>query len=231
MDNLNFAHEQQELIDYEYAESQRIERFLENHISTEQDFEDVNADVNNNDTDANDNDKENEEPGNREMKCCETKCLSLLPMSDIESNQMNMSELEKSEKENVIMSAIYSNCDFRSDTKRGKRKKSVTKYHFLGIRVCRKAFMKIYDITDYTLRALTEHVIENGVTPRKHGNTGKRPHNALSYENVQHVVNFLRNTADEFGYPQPAAPRGTDDIPPIYLPSSMTKISIYNSFK
>lgn len=68
------------------------------------------------------------------------------------------------------------------------------------------------------------------VTPRKHGNTGEKPSHSLRYDDFRPVVQFISSFADDFGLPQPAAPRGRDDVPPIYIPSDKTKKMIHEKY-
>ncbi|KAH3712754.1 hypothetical protein DPMN_072510 [Dreissena polymorpha] len=70
-----------------------------------------------------------------------------------------------------------------------------------------------------------------GPGPRRHGNTGRKPKHALVFTDVERVVQFICNYAEEFGIPQPAAPRGRDDTTPIYLHSGTTKMNIYKLYK
>ena len=71
---------------------------------------------------------------------------------------------------------------------------------------------------------------KNGVTQRVHGNKNRKPAHALKFMEIENAVKFIRNYADEFGIPQPAAPSGSDGIPPIYLPASDTKRAIHNKY-
>ncbi|KAJ8313354.1 hypothetical protein KUTeg_009140 [Tegillarca granosa] len=64
---------------------------------------------------------------------------------------------------------------------------------------------------------------DHGVSPRTHGNTGKKPRHSLKFNDIKLTVQFISNYADESGLPQPAAPRGRDGVPPVYIPSNMTK--------
>ncbi|KAH3702265.1 hypothetical protein DPMN_077276 [Dreissena polymorpha] len=43
---------------------------------------------------------------------------------------------------------------------------------------------------------------------------------------VERMVHFICKYAEEFGIPQPAASRGSDDTAPIYLHSGTTKMNI-----
>ncbi|KAJ8313349.1 hypothetical protein KUTeg_009135 [Tegillarca granosa] len=70
---------------------------------------------------------------------------------------------------------------------------------------------------------ITSHIKDHGVSPRTHGNTGKKPRHSLKFNDIKSTVQFISNYADESGLPQPAAPRGRDGVPPVYIPSNMTK--------
>lgn len=69
-----------------------------------------------------------------------------------------------------------------------------------------------------------------GAVPREHWNTGKKPHHTLKYEDIHNAITFIVNYAAEVGIPQPEAPRGSDGIPPLFLPSSDTKIGIHERY-
>ena len=97
--------------------------------------------------------------------------------------------------------------------------------------MCKKTFMLYYDIGKHALKSLQEHVQEHGVTPRTHGNKGRKPAKSIMYDDVKRVVTFLQNVADERDLPQPAAPRGNDNIPFVYLTSSTTKYSLQEEYK
>ncbi|KAJ8313807.1 hypothetical protein KUTeg_008368 [Tegillarca granosa] len=48
---------------------------------------------------------------------------------------------------------------------------------------------------------------------------------------IQKVSHFIANYAEEFGIPQPAAPRGRDSVPLIYLPCDTTKIFVHSKYQ
>jgi hypothetical protein len=130
--------------------------------------------------------------------------------------------MTKEEKELCIMSLVAEGNDEK--TKRGKkRQRSRKTFRVTGKTVCKGTFMLCYDITKYALGAIVKHVSQHGVTPRQHGNAGKKPKHAITYYDVMRVVHFIRNYAEERGLPQPAAPRCLDNIPPVYLTSDTTK--------
>ena len=116
-------------------------------------------------------------------------------------------------------------------TTNGKRKWTKYKYRFKGSSVCRDYFKAAYDIKDFTLRALIKHMNTKGLVARVHGNTGKKPKHALKFDDVKRVLEFIVSYAEIHGMPQPAAPRGRDDIPPIFLHSSVTKKAVHNLYR
>jgi len=85
-------------------------------------------------------------------------------------------------------------------------------------------------VKERTLKILVKHIDKNGAVPRVHGNKGQTPAHAVLFDDVQRVAHLLTNTADEFGLPQPAAPRNRADFPPIYIPSSYTKVQMHKEF-
>ncbi len=91
--------------------------------------------------------------------------------------------------------------------------------------------MLFFDIGKHQLLSLQQHVREHGLTPRVHGNRGRKPKHAICYDDVMRVVHFIRNYADERGLPQPAAPRGVDNVPTVYLTSDTTKTNLHKQYQ
>ena len=50
---------------------------------------------------------------------------------------------------------------------------------------------------------------------------------ACSFAVIENVVNFLKQYGVVNGMPMPAAPRGRNDIPPVFLPAHETKDHVY----
>ncbi|XP_052250406.1 uncharacterized protein LOC127857785 [Dreissena polymorpha] len=96
--------------------------------------------------------------------------------------------------------------------------------------VCRQTFLLLYCLSVDKLKALQKHVREKGVVPRVHGNTGRKPAHAISYDDVLCVVRFIQNTSNERGIPQPAAPRGIDNFPLVYLSAETTKLALHEEY-
>ena len=122
--------------------------------------------------------------------------------------------------------------DSNQETQRGKKRvRTRQSYSVNGKLVCKSAFLILMDISNYTLKTLKKHKRSNGTSARVHGNTGRRPQHSTLYQDVLRVVSFIRNFSDEYGLPQPAAMRGDNALPVVFLPSSTTKIEMHHNYK
>ncbi|XP_064636957.1 uncharacterized protein LOC135493509 [Lineus longissimus] len=90
--------------------------------------------------------------------------------------------------------------------------------------------MYIHAIFKDRLGALVKHYVDNGVTPRLHGNKGKLPKHALSVEDIERVVTFIHNYAEEHAVLLPGRIPGykRDDLQ--LLPSSVSKADIHKLY-
>lgn len=161
---------------------------------------------------------------------CSRNCLETFSNNEIDENIFQLRELSKEENEMFVMGVLQKEA-FGSITRNSnERKRMRYSYSFKGVSICRDAFLKIYDVSRKVLSNIMTHMKQNGAIPREHGNKGKKPVHALKFEEIENAVNFIKNYADEFGIPQPEAPRGSDGIPPIYLPASDTKKAIHQRY-
>eukprot|EP00117_Sycon_ciliatum_P016477 scpid44506/ scgid15886/ len=139
--------------------------------------------------------------------------------------------MEKGEKELVILGLLESSKYSTDTTTHGKkRKKQWHRYTYQGEEVCAGGFRLLYNIGSKQLKNLKKHLEENGLVPRTHGNVGRKPKHALSYDTVSAVVQFLKTYTERFGIPQPAPTRGRAGAPPTYLPASSTVKSIHKCY-
>ena len=168
---------------------------------------------------------------NENFRChCVNNCFTHFTESEVWEHIYNMREMTKEEKEMYIMGTLKQIGTTKLTLKRKERKRIRHSYSFHGHNVCREVFLVLYDVGDKVLLNITKHMMANGVVPREHGNKGKRPVHALKFQDIENAVAFIRNYAEEVGMPQPEAPRGSDGIPPIYLPSSDTKKGIHERY-
>ena len=94
----------------------------------------------------------------------------------------------------------------------------------------RCAFCFIHGIGDFSLRSLKKHLRNNGITPRIHGNKGKKPVHAHTRVDILSVLTFIQH-AKVNGLPQPAPPKGRAGQPLLYLPASQNKKRVYGEYE
>ena len=141
------------------------------------------------------------------VKCsCKTHCLTQFEAEHVQSHILSLREMEKDQKEMFIMGSLLK--VGAQETRHGKRKRVRYRYTFHGKSVCKSVFCHINDIGQRTLKSLLKHLNTNGPVPRVHGNTGKKPHHAVKYEDVRFCVDFMLLFSEINGLPMPAAPRG-----------------------
>ena len=107
-----------------------------------------------------------------------------------------------------------------SVSSRHDAKRQRYEYSFDDREVFQDAFLFLHDIGEKCLKNLVKHMKTNGIKPPPHGNSGKKPHNALSFEDIKFVVQFIERYSEDNALPMPAAPRGRDTEPPTFLPCS-----------
>jgi hypothetical protein len=167
----------------------------------------------------------------KESGCgCQRNCVDQHTVSDMYSFLLNLKEMEKSEQELLIMASLIGNIETETTQRGKKRQRSHYQFTFKGRGVCKKTFMVLFNVGKHALQNIMKHVQEHSVTPRVHKNSGRKPLKALDFETIKAVVQFLSNFADEFGIPQPAAPRGRDGDAPVYLPSDNTKVMVHQLY-
>ena len=165
----------------------------------------------------------------REKGCsCHWKCMDKIPFDEISDHVLLMRELSREEKDMYIMGKLKSK-GTGTNTESSKRKRFA--YCYDDREVCKEVFLISHDIGEKYLKNLIKHMKENGPTPRRHGNTGKRPKHALSFEDIKRIVKFIVIYANDIGLPLPAVPQANDGDAPILLPASTTKCDMHGKYK
>ena len=103
--------------------------------------------------------------------------------------------------------------------KPGKFQRVTCDYMFDHHQYCKYGFLFLI-LTRYrykTSKNLQKHFRENGPIPWEHGLAGRAPATMYPYEVTYDAVRFIRNYAEVYGIPQPAARWGRADNLPIYL--------------
>ena len=88
----------------------------------------------------------------------------------------------------------------------------------------------LHDIGTKQLKNLQKHLQNNGPIPRQHGLMGRLPATTYPYDIVSESANFIRNYAEVYGIPQPAARSGRAKNPPIYLPASQNYMIVHSKY-
>ena len=158
---------------------------------------------------------------------CRMECMSKFSFHEIHDHICSMRELSKEERDMYIMGKIKSRST-GSVSSRHDAKRQRYEYSFDDREVCKDAFLFLHDIGEKYLKNLVKHMKTNGIRPRTHGNSGKKPNNALSFEEIKFVVQFIKRYSEDNGLPMPAAPRGRDTEPPTFLPCSTSKRDIHD---
>ncbi|XP_077983871.1 uncharacterized protein LOC144438632 [Glandiceps talaboti] len=161
---------------------------------------------------------------------CNNRCYTNISAERVYQYRLNLAEFSKTEKD-ILVLAKMELMEKMGETRRGKKRECQRfGYEFEGQEICERAWRFIHDIGVWSYKSLKAHYKEHGLVPREHGLKGKKVHNAFSFEVIQKVVQFIKEYAGEFGLPMPAVPRGREGTPPVYLPSSVTKETVYSAY-
>ena len=164
---------------------------------------------------------------------CQSNCFRKLSSFKDQAYDLllTLREYSKPERDIYLLSKLE-NLEILTDvTRKGKRERQRFRYSFQGVEICESSWRAIYDIRRSEFKSLKKQLKENGVSARVHGLTGKKSNHGFPYEVIEGAVLFIKRYADEFGLPMPAAPRGRDSTPPILLPCSDSKSSVYDKYK
>ena len=165
-------------------------------------------------------------------KCKQGNCLSSFDKDDIYQLWLTLSELDGNEYDLMILGKLQE-CSSTSSSRlknKDQRERQRFKYTFLGKAVCEDAFQFIHKLGKKKLENLRKHFKTHGVSARIHGLKGRQPPNAHSFAVIENVVKFLKQYGVVNGMPMPAAPRGRNDVPPVFLPAYETKDHVYKMY-
>lgn len=113
-------------------------------------------------------------------------------------HRLNIAELTKEEHDMYLMGVTMACMSDPSKTvKHRDRRRLRAQYVYHGRRVCLSAFLYLENCTLYQLKRIRKHVMTHGVTPRVHGNHGKKPHNVFSLETYRRATDFLKLYIDQ----------------------------------
>jgi len=139
---------------------------------------------------------------------CGKECQEQFSESELIEAREAFRVLTWSEKNCAILAQLRSFqriSDHAKSARRSKaRKRQKFEYRINADRlVCRDAFLFYHGGTLKRLKYLQKHLAEVGASPPIHGNTGRKPKHACSFEDKQDIKTFIVNFAAMHGMPDP----------------------------
>lgn len=167
-------------------------------------------------------------------ECEGDNCFKNMNPEFVFRHRLNIAELTKNEHDLYLMGVTMACLANPEETSRHKERKRLrASYVFQGKKVCLDAFLYLENCTHYQLKAIRKHVMLNGVTPRVHGNHGKKPPNTFPLDTYQHAAAFLSSYISRYS-PNSNTPKKLNKSgksPPVYLPADITRKKIHNAYK
>ena len=112
--------------------------------------------------------------------------------------------------------------------KPAKRHRTSIDYTHKGYNVCRNMFTFLHGVSHHKLHAIKDHFLEDGITPREHGNTGKQPKHSLSFTRILGILQFIQNYAEQHAILLPGwIPGFKQDDVKVLLSSDTKKVFLY----
>ncbi|CAC5399423.1 unnamed protein product [Mytilus coruscus] len=163
---------------------------------------------------------------------CTKSCFTKLSTFREQAYDVSLSvrEFTKAERDIYLLSKLENLEITDSVFRGGKRERKRYRYSFQGVEICEFIWRNVYNIGSSEFKSLKQHLNENGVIPRSHGLSGRKSNRGHSFEVIKNTIKFIKRYADEFGLPLPAAPRATDNTPPILLPCSESKKYVHSKY-
>ena len=107
--------------------------------------------------------------------------------------------------------------------KPAKRQKTMMAYMHHGHNLCKKTYSFLHDVGNHRVKAIRQSYLQNGLTPRCHGNSGRSSHNALTYKQIEYIIKFIQNYAEQHAVLLPGRIPGQKRDNLKLLPSSDNK--------
>jgi len=158
---------------------------------------------------------------------CPENCFKPFDVEMVYKHRLNIQDLTKTEHDMYIMGMTMACMGIPTERHDGKeRKKQRAKYRFLGKEVCVNAFIYLENTTFYQIKSIRKHMMENGVSPRNHGNLGRIPHNTLSLDNYQFATRFLHAYFEKHAIKDKRQKQGI-----IKMPKNITCKTIHDAYQ
>ena len=163
-------------------------------------------------------------------------CSTQFSQDHLVSIRQSCAELSRSELDLVILGQLLA-CTNRSSGvvtssrhTAANRERSSTAFLHQGQPVCVKTFRMLHGIGEKKLKNLMKSLKEDGLAPRVHGNSKRRPHNALSFTSIEYVIRFLLTYTEQNALLLPGRVPGYSRSDIKLLPSSVSKRGIWRVY-
>ena len=165
-------------------------------------------------------------------------CFEKVGFKRFFERHMEIKALEKSEFDLFIKTQLISfEIINEKKEKNEKDKKMRHRYRYsfnVSLPLCKNAYLKLCNLNDYLLSTLQNHLQENGLTERVHGNTGRIPRQDfrvfVDFNITSSIKQYLTQYGIINGLPSPMRHRN-DSGNFIYFPTSENYTSVYKKYK
>ena len=166
---------------------------------------------------------------------CSKKCSSQFSVDYVRDIRAQYYDLTRSELDMVLLGQLMASTNtsekvvVESGHLEAERKRAYTTFYHAGKVVCGKTFRFLHTVGSKRLKNLAKSLKNNGLTPRIHGNTQKRPKHSLSFESTEFVIRFLLSYAEQNAL-LPGRVPGYSRTDIKLLPSSVSKRGIWKTY-
>ncbi|ELU10752.1 hypothetical protein CAPTEDRAFT_187019 [Capitella teleta] len=163
-------------------------------------------------------------------------CSQMFSPEEMANMKMDMAAYPYREQNMMLLGLIAAGIKVSDMTCNSKQKRQKDREHprtiymHEGQQICISTFKFIFGISNPRLHRLRKHYAENGLIPIESAAGGSRSKNAVSFEDTQKLVQFIRNYAEDHALVLPGRVPGVWRNDVVLLPSSHTKTFVYNKY-
>lgn len=164
-------------------------------------------------------------------------CSQQFSLQHVTSVRESCVELSHNELDLAIMGQLVAGMNTSSSVSvvsrhsEADREKIYSTFSHQGKPVCLRMFCFLHVIGKKRMRNLMYHVKLNGLTPRVHGNSMRRPKHALSLSSTEYCVRFLHSYAEQNALLLPGRVPGYNRTDIKLLPSSVSKRAVWRIYQ
>ena len=168
---------------------------------------------------------------------CGKNCQNKFTVSEIIDACEDFRRMSWTEQHSFIVGKLQSFMKESSESKSARRNKLRERQRFdyrinADRPVCRNFFLLYYGESIDRLKRRQKYLIETGIIPPAHGNTGKKPKHACSKKDRETVLRFISNFTAIHGLPDPGRDlRSGKGRLNIYLPTVMNYMAVHRIYK